>query len=270
MSTQVRKAFRDYQRTLLWLMIGLAAYGMMTLAFFPMLVEQREELETLLDNMPRQFIGMMYQGDLDEFDFTDPAIFFQARYVIWLVLVMGGMLTAHALHSIIGAERNGTLDLALSLPVARRDWLAARFINVAIVILAVLLMVFVVFVVGSMVVPDFDIAADDLAIATFAGFFPLMAQASIAFALASLAPSTSRWAGPIAFGYFFGTYLLNAFRGTVDLVDTISPLFVFRYYDAGQIINDGLDISNIMVLSAVIVVASVIAFQAFERKELGV
>ncbi|MCI0714660.1 MAG: ABC transporter permease [Chloroflexi bacterium] len=264
------KAFRDYRRTLLSLAIGLGAYGAMTLLLFPTLVEQRAELEQLLDSMPPQFIRMFYQGDISEFDFTDPAIFYHARYVIWVLLIVGGMLTAHALNTIIGAERNNMMDLSLSLPVTRREFLAARFLNVAAVILIILAVSFVVFAIGTQVVDEFDVGLGELALGTIGGFLPLMAQASITFALACIARSSSNWAGPVAFGYFFGGYLLMAFAQTVDLIDTISNVFLFKYYDASDIIRNGVDVTNWLVLIVVIVVSTSIAFWGFERKEIGV
>lgn len=264
------KAFRDYRRTLQWLAIGLSAYGLMTLAFFPTLVAQQEELTKLIDSMPQEFIGMFFQGDIDEFDFTDPAIFYNSRYIVWMLLITGGMLTTHALNTIIGAERNNTMDLALSLPITRRQFLAARFLNAAVAILIILVMSFVVFAIGGLVVSEFQIGLGDLALGTFGGFFPLMAQISITFALASLAPSSSNWAGPVAFAYFFGGYLLMAFAQTIAIVDTVSYLFLFRYYDAGEIIRHGVDITNWLVLSGVTAVFMGIAFWGFERKEIGV
>lgn len=264
------KAFRDYRWTLLWLAIGLGAYGATTLLLFPTLLAQRAELQQLLDNMPPELIGMFYQGDISEFDFTDPAIFYHSRYIVWMLLIVGGMLTAHALNTIIGAERNATMDLSLSLPVTRREFLAARFLNVAAVILIILAVSFAVFAIGSQLVEEFDVGLSELALGTVSGFFPLMAQASITFALASVAPSSSNWAGPLAFGYFFGGYLLMAFAQTVELIDTISNIFLFKYYDASDIINNGLDITNWLVLTAVIVVFMGIAFWGFERKEIGV
>ena len=270
MNALFSKAFRDYRRTLVWIAIGIGAYGVLTLALFPAVVAQQEELTKLLDNMPQQFVSMFYQGDISEFDFTDPAIFYNSRYMVWVLLIVGGMLTSHVLHTIIGAERDHTLDLALSLPVTRRQFLSARIMNAAAVILIILAVSFVVFAIGGQVVSEFKINLGDLALGTFSGFFPLMAQVSITFALASIARSTSGWAGPVAFGYFFGSYLLMAFAQTIDVIDTISTLFLFKYYNASDIINNGIDITNLLVLTAVIMVFTAIAFWAFERKELGV
>jgi ABC-2 type transport system permease protein len=270
MNALFNKAFRDYRRTLLWIAIGMGAYGLMALALFPNIVAQQEELKELLDSMPPQFVRMFYQGDIEEFDFTDPAIFYNSRYIVWMLLIVGGMLTSHSLHTIIGAERDHTMDLSLSLPVTRRQFLAARFLNAVAVIVIILVVSFVVFAIGGLIVSEFRIGLGDLALGTFAGFFPLMAQVSIAFALACIAPSSSNWAGPVAFSYFFGSYLLMAFAQTIDLIGTISNVFLFKYYDASEIINHGVDFSDWLVLSAVIVVFMSIAFWGFERKELGV
>jgi ABC-2 type transport system permease protein len=263
------KAWHDSKRTLFSLALGLGLYGMLTLAFFPTLVAEKAELQKLMENLPRQMISAMYSGDVEDFDFTDPAIYFQARFAIWMILVAGGILTGQALGAILGAERQNKLDLILSLPVTRREYLTSRYLYSAATIVCLLVVILVVFGVGSIVITEFDVPLDRLALGVGSAFFILMAQVSIAYALAAFAPSSSNWATPLVYGYFFGTYILTAFEGTIDLIDHISPLFLFSYYDAGIIIHDGLDIGNLLVLTGVIGVSAAIAFWGFERKQLG-
>lgn len=270
MGALFRKAWRDSRRIVIGISIGLSFYGLLTLSFFPTLVAEKAELQKLMARLPKQMISAMYSGDIKDFDFTDPAIYFQARFAIWMILIVGGILTAQALGAILGAERQKTLDLSLSLPVTRREYLAARLLNSAAMLGAILVVIFLVFALGTRIVTEFDVPLDRLALGIGSAFFILMAQVSIVYALACLAPSASQWAGPTAYGYFFGTYILTAFVGSIGIIDTISPLFLFSYYDAGVIIKEGLDIGNVLTLSGVIMVACGVAFWSFDRKQLTI
>lgn len=264
-----RKVFRDSRRSLLWLVIGLGIYGSFVLSFFPTIVEEKELIQGLINRLPEQFVGVIFSGDISEFDISDPAIFFEERYVAWMVLLVGGVLTAQALNAIIGAERDNTMDLALSLPVSRRQLMAVWMLNSASTIVVVLVASFVVFAVGSQFVAEFDIPLDKLAIGIMGIFFLLMAQVCLTYAIASIAPSSSHWAGPVAYGYFFGAYLLMALSN-IKVIDIASNAFIYHYYNAAEVIKHGFDISNLLVLIGVIVVSSTIALWRFDQKELGI
>jgi ABC-2 type transport system permease protein len=266
----LKKGLRDSRRTVFWLSIGLGLYAIMILSFFPSIVREQDKFDELMDAYPSELMSVFVGDDFREFNIASPASFLQLEYITWVILILGGIVTAQAFNAILNPERNGTMDLALSLPISRRSLLLGRLGSTAIGLLIVLTACLLGLIMSSIFIEEFDVPADKLAVGIYAIFFIVMAQAGIAYFLASLAASHHHWPGPLAYTSFFAAYLLNGFAGMVDILDTLSPLYLFKYYNATNVINDGLDLGNTVVLIGVAVVFSSAAWWLIDEKDLGV
>ena len=267
----VKKSLRDTRWLIFWLSLGLVIYLAQVVAVFPSIAEQQESLDELLDSYPDEMIGILYGGNAgSDFSIADPAAYLQSQFMTWVVLIVGGMMTAQAFNAITNAERNGKMDAALSLPISRREFLLGRMVTSAITVLVALGTSVIAAIGLSQAIPEFDLAAGDLFLAIYGAFFIIMAQTSIAYMLAATIPSRWKWAGAVAYVSFFAAYLLNGFKSAVDLFDTLSPLFLFNYYSAVEIITDGVNLGNWLVLVAVTLGCGTIAWWGIDRKELGI
>ncbi|NDJ77876.1 MAG: ABC transporter permease subunit, partial [Chloroflexi bacterium] len=171
---------------------------------------------------------------------------------------------------VTNAERDGTLDVMLSLPVKRRDYLLARFVNTAWTTLAVLGACFGVLVLATVIWPEFDVNIGKLAQGIFGAFFLIMAVAGPAYMLTVLVPSSKRWAGPVAYLYLVGSYLLFSLSVMIETLEKFKPVFIFNYYSIGPIMRDGADLGDWLVLAAVALAGFGVAWWYFDRKQLGV
>ncbi|MCD4684975.1 MAG: ABC transporter permease [Anaerolineae bacterium] len=270
MTATLRKAFRDSNRTLLWLLIGWSLYVLLIMSFFPMLVEQSADFDEMIKNMPRQITGMFVSGDLDDFSVADPGTFLQMRYAAFLILIVGTMAMAQAFNAITNAERDGTLDVMLSLPITRRDYLLGRMANTGVLIFAALVLSYLMLAGSTFIMREFDVALDSLALAVFMGFFPLATAASFAYMLAVVVPSSKGFAGPIAYLMLIGSYLVHGFAASIADLEPIRPLLLFDYYNVTDLINDGLSLRNVLIPSAAITVYTAVAWWFIDKKELGV
>lgn len=267
----LQKAFQDSRRTVFWLCFGFGVYTIFIMSFFPTIVAQNDEITALMDSYPPEMMSMFMGGsDIADFDFTDPATYLQAEYITWFILIMGAMMTAQAFNAILNAERNGTLDLMLSLPVTRRQVIIGRIINTGLSIFAVLTTVFVAVALLQNLYDDFDIPLGNLAQGIYGLFFLLMTQVSLAYMLGSLSPSRQSWAGPVALTYFFAAYILNGFAANVEWLETFRPIYIFNYYNLVDFTNNGVNIGDSLVLLVLSGVFIGVAVWAFERKELGI
>ena len=270
MQPLIRKFVRDSRKTLIWTAIGVGVYVALIMTFFPTIAAQGDQFNEILETYPEEIVATFYAGDIADFKIDDPAIFLQTEAVIWIILIMGGMITQQVLGGTINAERENKMDLLLSLPVSRREILMGRVINSAILALVGLTAIFLPVALVQPFMDSFHIAPDRLALGIYTGFFLLMVQASLTFALTSISPAYTRWAGPLAFTYFFGAYLLMAFAPSIDWIDAISPLFVFKYYNMADVINNGLDVTNVLVMVVVIMALLGVAFWRFDEKDIAV
>ncbi len=271
MLSVLRKSMRDSRRTLFWLGFGFALYSVFIMSFYPSMLEQSDQLEELMDSYPPEMMNMFMAGvDVSEFDFTNPAQYIQAEYITWIMLILGTMFTAQAFNGILNAEREGTLDLLLSLPVTRRQIILARMVNTVLSILIVLTVIFVALASIQTMYEEFNIPLVDLATGIYGVFFLIMTQASLTYMVGSLSPARQHWAGPVALAYFFMAYILTGFAGSVDWIDTFSPLYIFQYFNFVDFVENGVNMGNTLALFIVSLVFCGVAIWAFERKEINV
>jgi ABC-type transport system involved in multi-copper enzyme maturation permease subunit len=249
--------------------VGLALYGLMIMAFYPSIVDQQEELDEIVES-GGDFYKIFLGENADNLSFADPGPYFGSQFGIWMVLILGAMVMIQAFNAITNAEREGTMDLLMSFPVSRREMFAARMLNTAASLLIILTVVFVTFVISREIWPEFEVSIGDLAAAIYGSFFILMAQAGFTYFLTAVIPSSRKFAGPVAYLLFFGSYLVYSLSLLNDTLTDIQPLLLFDYYDSGSIITSGWDMTNLVVLTVFAAVFSILGYVLIDRKELGV
>ncbi len=266
-----RKAFRDSSRVTLWMSVGLAAYILMIVSIYPAMVEQAEEMDKLMESYPKELLAMFYGGaDVDNFTLADAANFVHVYAAIYLILIVGAMVIVQAFNGFTNAERDGTMDMMLSLPISRRTLLLGRVANTAATVGTVLTASFMTFALGTFLWPEFDVPLDRLALGVYSGFFLLMVVACFTYFLVSIVPSSRRFAGALAYLFLIGSYLIYGLSTTVDTLSNVRPLLIFNYYDASKIINEGVDWGDWAILSVAGLICLGLAWWLIDRKELGV
>lgn len=265
-----RKALYDSRKTVIWLAIGLALYMAFIMSFFPTIVDQSQEFDDLIKSYPKGMISMFYSGDIENFSISDPANFVQTYFASWTVLILGATAIVQGFNAFTNAERDGLMDVMLSLPVSRRAVLLGRLANTAVMILVVIAACFVVFGVGTVVVKEFDIGLGRLALGMFSAFWIVFAIACFTYMLATLVPSSKRFAGPVAYLFMMGSYLLYGFSGSVEALKDVRPLLIFHYYNMADIVRHGVDVGALAVLVGLSIVFAGVAWWAVDRKEMAV
>jgi ABC-type transport system involved in multi-copper enzyme maturation permease subunit len=265
-----RKALYDSRRTMLWLAVGLGLYVLALMSFYPTLANDSAKFDELIQSYPKSLMSMVYQGDIADFSISNPGTFIQTEFTSWLLLIVGAIGIGQVFNVFTNAERDGSMDMFLSLPVSRRSYLVGRVLNTALMILVVLTSMFVAFWISSLIWTQFDVNVGRLALGIYGGFFPLMVIISFAYLLAAVVPSSKHFAGPVAYLFMIGSYLIHSFSGSVKTLSDIRPLFLYHYYSAADIINHGVNLGDWVLLAAVSLVYLALAWWLVDRKELGV
>ncbi len=270
MVATLRKALHDSRRTIMWLAIGLGSYALFIMAYYPTVLDQAAKFDDLLQSYPKQVIAMFYSGDVSEFSIADPGNWLSSEFMIWAMLTLGVMVVAQAFNSITNAERDGTLDLMLSFPVSRRAYLLGRVANMAITILVTLVVCFVVFVLSTLLWTEIDLPFGRLALALAGAFLPLMVVGGFTTLLTVILPSSRHYAGPLAYLFLMGSYLIHTFAVGIDSLRPLRKVFFFHYYDLSRVIRDGVPWGDWAVLAGVALLYFVLAWWLVDKKELGV
>lgn len=271
MTAVFKKALRDSRNLTLWLSIGLGLYAVLVISFYPAMVKESAQFNDLLKSYPEAMLKMFY-GDIDveSLDITEPGGFIHSQFAIWMLLILGGIAIMQTFGGITSAERDGTMDMMMSLPISRRHYFLARVASTIIIVLLVLTVSFLGFVLSTLIWPEFDVSVGDLALGIYGAFFPLMVITGFTYLLAAVIPSSKRFAGPIAYLFLIGSYLVYGLSGAVKGLDKLQRLLIYDYYNVGDLIRNGVVISDWLILTAVALVCLGLAWWFIDQKELGV
>jgi ABC-type transport system involved in multi-copper enzyme maturation permease subunit len=265
-----RKALYDSRKTMLWLAVGLGLYVLTLMSFYPTMTKDAAKFDELIQSYPKSLMSMFYQGDITDFSIANPGNFIQTEFMSWLLLIVGAIGIGQVFNAFTNAERDGSMDMFLSLPVSRRSYLVGRVLNTALMILVVLTSMFLAFWIASLIWSQFDPNIGRLALGIYGGFWPLMVIISFAYLLAAVVPSSKRFAGPVVYLFMIGSYLIYGFSGSVKTLSDIRPVFLYYYYNAADIINHGVNLGDWGILAGVSLVYLVLAWWLVDKKELGV
>jgi len=266
-----RKALRDSRRITLWLSVGLSVYLLSVLAFYPPILEQQEELDKLIQNFPKELIGVFTGGlDLQAVSLADPGVYLHGQFLIWMILFLGALTIAQAFNAITNAERDGTLDVIMSFPITRREMLLARFANSVVTVLLVLTACFITLFIGTQIITEFELNLGQMLLVIYGAFFVIIIPGAVAYMLAAIVPSSKRWPGAVVYTFFIGSYLLLGFASSIDLIGSIRGLLIFDYYSGGDLVNQGADIADWVILTGTAAFFAAVAWWSIDRKQLGV
>lgn len=260
------KALYDARRTILWVSVGLALFGLFVAGLYPSFADQADELAEIYETMPDSILGLV-GGELD---LSDPVVFMNIEFLLWSVLILGAVVMVQAFNAVTNAERNGTMDVMLAFPVSRRDLLIGRYLNTLATIFIVLTAMFLTMLVSSLLWEEIDIAVGDMIVMVYGSLVILVPYATFTYALTTLFPSSKRYAGAIAYGVFFGMYFIHGLSSSNPDLSQLQRLMLFDYYNAVEIAREGLDIANIAIMAALTAVLAALAWWRIDEKELGV
>jgi len=264
-----RKTLRDSRRALLiavafivvFILIGAAAVAS---AFGT--VETRQEMVGLATTLPGVFqsllgppIGIESLGGLIEWRYYS---------VIFLMLPLWSIL---ALSSTLAGEADrGSLDLVVTSGLARGrvalEKLVGHVVVVAIAMVALGILLWVSGIVFA-TLPGDDIPPRAAAgYALFAGLM-VLAPGAIAFAAA---PFLGRGASAgLAVLVLVGGYLINAFRGSVELFDALRPVTWFAWTEQHIPLAGREDWPSVIPMVVLILGLYVVGIVAFVRRDIG-
>ena len=262
MSGLLAKTVRDQRRALIGWGVGLAGVAAMYSAFYPSVVKSASALSGYMQNLPEAFKNLI--GG----DFTSPAGYLRSETfsalgpILFLVFAVGSGARAVA-----GEEEAGTLDLVLSTPVRRRQILIDKFLAMALTTAA---LAAVLLATLALVGPpfDLDIPLVDVGAACLMLFLLALAFGSIALAV-GCATGHKGLAIGLTGAFAAAAFIVNVLAPSVGGLQPLRPLSPFRWYFEPDPLVTGLHTENVLVLLGTIVVALVIAYVTFERRDLS-
>lgn len=260
-----RYAFGQLRRQVLGWGIGLAAFGLMIVAFYDSFAAgQGQKMLEMIESYPPEFLAFFGsnpasivtpEGFLGMYGFSMlPPIF-----GIFAIIVGSGLLAAD--------EEHGRLDLILAHPVSRAGLFWGR-------VLALVAGVLVICAVGWL---GFSVLLGRSALGVSWGqmalpFAPLAVQMIVyggsALVLSTVLPSRSA-AAAVAGLIMVASYLLSSMGRIVDGLGNVARLLPYEHYQGSAALN-GLDMAPLLGLLAAAAIMALLGWWRFERHDVRV
>ncbi|MEX0762858.1 MAG: ABC transporter permease subunit [Dehalococcoidia bacterium] len=259
----LRDVLLDQRRSLPLWGLALAAISIIYSGFYP-LMGDAGEFEELMSTMPE---GLMTALGFDDIGtaagYISSSVFGLLGPALLLVFAIGA-----GSRLIAGREEDGTLELELTHPVARRRILFERLFALWISIFALVLVVAIV-VQGMIAALGMDVGTNEILAASTALLLLGLAFGTIALA-AGAATGRRSVAMGLAAGLAVLSFIANAIGPVVDALGWLTEVSPWSWYIAERPLVNGWDLQGLLLLAIVPIVAAIVAAAMFNRRDLGV
>jgi ABC-2 type transport system permease protein len=246
--------------------VGIAALAGITIAFWPFVAEDQEQLEQLMQGLPEAMLaafGMAGQDLFSPAGFLDSQLFAFFSPLVLLIFAIGGTAS-----TIAGEEQDGRLEILLSNPVSRRRIVVGKAVGIGVLLVGLTAVHLVTIAVLARVV-DLDVGIGRLVEMHLSLLLLAAAFGGLALAAAGLTGRRGATIG-VSATVGFATYLLDSFAPIVGWLEPLRPASPFYLYRGADPLRHGLDPVHAGSLAALAVVLTVVAAWAFERRDIGV
>jgi ABC-2 type transport system permease protein len=263
---ELRSGWRE---TLVW---GL---GLMSLMMFVSAILQDskilEQYRTILSAMPQGVLAAFGISSIDVLTTPEGFLAFSGFTYGALILAVYGVL--NGLNITANDEDDGSLNVLLSMPIARWRIIVEKYLASALMLFVIVLLMFGGIGLGATV---FNIPLKlDVMLLGALNLMPLSLSVMAITSLIASLISRKSVVSSLAAAVVVGSYFLNVIAGSLDkesapVVGLIQQLSVFHYVDSESVVLGGaLNAFNIGLLLVVSVIAMFISVYAFERRDIG-
>jgi len=261
------ETFKQTWKQMVYWGIGLASMGLLVVVLLP--VFDIQQMVELLEALPPMLLGMIGVGsDVETFATPEGFVaigFFGKMALIFAVypVVMGMRITAND-------EDNGILDIVLSLPIQRASMIIEKFTAYALSIVGVVAMIYIGMTLGVMLT-GIELDMSTLSTVIIMLIPVLIFVMAFTMFIATLV-QRRQLALSIVTAFVIASYMMQTVgamaQGTP--AESIGMVSFFTYYNAGNILKDGLVIVHIVGLVGLSAILLALSLYRFERRDVGI
>jgi ABC-2 type transport system permease protein len=244
--------------------IGLTFLLAMYVGIYPQFEKDLAGLEAILDLEIYQAMGMNF-GTFEDWIASTVINIVPILVAIYAVIDGTGTLA--------GEEEDGKLELIVSLPIPRWQIVTVKAIALGIALFLILLLVAISTTIVFLAIEsqvETNLVWADILWSLLYTWPIVMAVGMISLFLGAFAPRR-RTASLIAAVVVIVSYFGSNLSSQVSTLESIQPLFLFHYLDStAGLFETGPQISDILVLLGVALVAFILALIFFQRRDITV
>ena len=226
--------------------------------------EGNPELLAILDSMPPAVIEAF---NFNAFNLTTITGFFGVMFGYFsLILSISAAMWGSDI--ITKEERDKTVEFALTLPVTRSKLVTGKIIAAVINSIALLLVTLAAILVNATAYQTDGQFYDFVSLSMVALFILQMIFLAVGILLGCAMTHYKR-ASSLAVSILLGAYFLSIIAGLNENLDFLKYLSPFKYFNPGVLLHESrLDINFILLSAGIIVVSLVAAYMTYAKRDL--
>lgn len=259
---------RGWRSMLLWA-LGISLIGAVQMSVLGD-VDALEQMAELLESMPPFILQLL--GTQDVTYLATPPGFLAARYFSLIPLVFAAYAVASGMNVTANEEDRSITDVLLSAPLPRWRLVLEKVIAYALMLAVIVLLSFASLWLIMQTVPEVAAAIDgtrlfEVTISILPGALVVLAFTVLAGALARGRGSALALAAVFVIGSFFIDFVGSAASGSAAAA--VAKISYFSYYNAPEIMQNGMLWGNTILLIAVALVLVLAGVIAYQRRDIG-
>ena len=189
----------------------------------------------------------------------------------WTPIIFSAYLIPQAINAVMAEERDGTLDLLLTMPLPRWRFLLEKTLAIVFSFMCILFMMMVTLIIVTRAIPEIDFAIWQ-PMNSIWHIFPI-SMVILAFTLLLCVtlrqPST---VGGLAVLFVLGNYFIRAISDVTDapLFTFLRHINLFEYYASVAALAEGVNMARDLLVVAFAGVIFALAVVQFQRRDIGV
>ena len=261
------ETFKQTWKQMLYWGLGLASMGLLIVLMVP--VFDMQQMAELLKSLPPVLLAMIGVGK-DVSLFTSPegfvAMGFFGKFALIFAVypvVMGMRITANE-------EDEGIMDMVLSLPVQRTWVIIERFVAYTVSIIGVVAMIYIGMTIG-VALSGVELNMPELASVTIM-LVPVLTFVMAFTMLVATIVRRRQVALGIITAFVVASFMIQTVGAMAEgtFAEPIGLISFFTYYNAGNILANGLVLTHIIGLVALSLVLIGLSLNRFEQRNIGI
>jgi ABC-2 type transport system permease protein len=264
MMTTLRYTLAQLKGQILGWGVGVAALGLLLVAFYDVFMEQQADFIQMLESYPPEFLAF-FGGDAATM--TTPGGYLGMYGFSMLPVIIGIYAIIVGSGLVASDEESGRLDLILAHPVGRRGLFFGRLLAFVVSTIAILLLGWLGFAI-MLSTSSLDLTWGQMALP----FLPVLAQALIYGTLAllfSLVLPARRLAAGAAGALMVMSYFISSMKAIIESLGNVAQFLPYDYFQGGDAL-DGLNAGWLLGLLAATLIFTAAAWRLFNQRDIRV
>lgn len=253
----------DRRRSTLWWVLGMLVLTGWLVAFFPV-IRDSDEMQDFITDFPPELLAMF---GIDPATFLTGAGYLQGQlysFIAPIIVITFAVMAGVA--ATASEERNGTMDMLLSLPVRRSSVLLQKVGSLALLLFAIVAAIAVVLL-GVNTPLELKLSVEGVIAITMGLWLLGLVFGGVALLIGAFTGNPSS-AGGLTAGLAILAWALNAFSSLFDWLEWPSKLSPFSWYIDGSPLINGTT-SGLVWLASVTIATVAGAVVLFNKRDIA-